>query len=368
MIKFPNYDESILSIASSVLKHFNVKDCLHSTLKEFDSLLDKNYENIIVMLFDGMGYYSIQNHLDENDFLKKHLVKPVSSVFPPTTVAATTTIESGYSPIEHSWLGWDLYFKEIDENVSVFTNTFQRNGEKAADYHIAGRYAPHDNIFNRIEKANKKVKAYYISAFSKHKINTLEDIGNTVIGLTGKKGRKYIYTYWAEPDHTMHIFGVNSRETKSEILKINNFVENLCSKLNDSLVVVTADHGLIDSKSVYLEDYPNLWNMLKRPPSIEPRALSLFVKDGLTEKFKAEFENTFKDKFILLTKQEVYDGHMFGYGKPHNKADDFIGDYIAAAVSDLTIFNYKEEQPFVGVHAGLDEKEMLVPFIAVKCI
>lgn len=41
MIKFPNYDESILSIASSVLKHFNVKDCLHSTLKEFDSLLDK---------------------------------------------------------------------------------------------------------------------------------------------------------------------------------------------------------------------------------------------------------------------------------------------------------------------------------------
>ena len=59
---------------------------------------------------------------------------------------------------------------------------------------------------------------------------------------------------------------------------------------------------------------------------------------------------------------------MFGYGKPHNKADDFIGDYIAAAVSDLTIFNYKEEQPFVGVHAGLDEKEMLVPFIAVECI
>lgn len=71
MIKFPNYDESILSIASSVLKHFNVKDCPHSTLKEFDELLDKNYENIIVMLFDGMGYYAIQNHLDENDFLKK---------------------------------------------------------------------------------------------------------------------------------------------------------------------------------------------------------------------------------------------------------------------------------------------------------
>lgn len=368
MIKFPNYDESILSIASSVLKHFDVKDCSHSTLKEFDELLDKNYENIIVMLFDGMGYYSIQNHLDENDFLKKHLVKPVSSVFPPTTVAATTTIESGYSPIEHSWLGWDLYFKEIGENVSVFRNTLQRNGEKAADYYVAGKFAPHDNIFNRIENANKKVKVYYVSPFSKYKIDTLDDVGDMVLKLAKKKGRKYIYTYWAEPDHTMHIYGVNSKEAKSEIFKINNFVENLCSKLNNSVVVVTADHGLIDSKSVYLENYPNLWNMLKIPPSIEPRALSLFVKDGMAEVFKTEFENTFKDKFILLTKQEIYDRHMFGYGKPHSKADDFIGDYIAAAVSDLTIFNYKEEQSFIGVHAGFDEKEMLVPFIAVECI
>lgn len=368
MIKFPNYDESILSIASSVLKHFNVKDCPHSTLKEFDELLDKNYENIIVMLFDGMGYYSIQNHLDENDFLKKHLVKSISSVFPPTTVCATTTIESGYAPIEHSWLGWDLYFKEIGENVSVFRNTLQRNGEKAADYYVAGKFAPHDNIFNRIENANKKVKVYYVSPFSKYKIDTLDDVGDMVLKLAKKKGRKYIYTYWAEPDHTMHIYGVNSKEAKSEIFKINNFVENLCSKLNNSVVVVTADHGLIDSKSVYLEYYPNLWNMLKIPPSIEPRALSLFVKDGMAEVFKTEFENTFKDKFILLTKQEIYDRHMFGYGKPHSKADDFIGDYIAVAVSDLTIFNYEEEKPFIGVHAGLDEREMLVPFIAAECI
>ena len=47
MIKYPNYDRSILSIASSVLNHFGVKDCQHKTLPEFDKLLEKNYKNII---------------------------------------------------------------------------------------------------------------------------------------------------------------------------------------------------------------------------------------------------------------------------------------------------------------------------------
>ena len=43
MITYPNYDRSILSIASSVLNHFGVKDCQHKTLPEFDEILSKGY-------------------------------------------------------------------------------------------------------------------------------------------------------------------------------------------------------------------------------------------------------------------------------------------------------------------------------------
>lgn len=134
MIKYPNYDRSILSIASSVLNHFGVKDCQHKTLPEFDKLLEKDYKNIIVILFDGLGTSTLNYHLTENDFLRKHYITDISSVFPSTTVAATTSILSGYSPLECGWLGWDLYFEEIGENVAVFKNTLQRNGEPAAKY------------------------------------------------------------------------------------------------------------------------------------------------------------------------------------------------------------------------------------------
>ncbi len=367
MIKYPNYDRSILSIASSVLNHFGVKDCQHKTLPEFDKLLEKDYKNIIVILFDGLGTSSLNYHLEENDFLRKHYVTDISSVFPSTTVAATTSILSGYSPLECGWLGWDLYFEEIGENVAVFKNTLQRNGEPAAKYNVAHKYIPYKNVMQRIEKVRGRKSAYCVAFFSKFRIRSVEDICKTIYKLSKKRKKKYIYAYWHQPDGAMHGHGVTSKEAHKEILHINSEVEKLCGKLKDSLIIITADHGLCDSVNLFLEDYPKLYDMLKIPPSIEPgRAMSLFIKDGLQEEFKNEFNRHFGDSFRLMTKVEVFSENILGYGKPHPRTHGFVGDFLAIATTEKTLFTAREEHEFVGVHAGLTEEEMTVPFIAIE--
>ena len=367
MIKYPNYDRSILSIASSVLNHFGVKDCQHKTLPEFEKLLEKDYKNIIVILFDGLGTSALNYHLKENDFLRKHYVTDISSVFPSTTVAATTSILSGYSPLECGWLGWDLYFEEIGENVAVFKNTLQRNGEPAAKYNVAHKYIPYKNIMQRIEKVRGRKSAYCVAFFSKYRVKSVEDICKIIYKLSKKRKKKYIYAYWNQPDHAMHGHGVTSEEAHKEILHINSEIEKLCGKLKDSLVIITADHGLCDSVNLFLEDYPELYDMLKIPPSIEPgRAMSLFVKDGLQKKFKNEFNRHFGDSFRLMTKEEVFSENILGYGKPHPRTHDFVGDFLAIATTEKTLFTAREEHEFVGVHAGLTEAEMTVPFIAIE--
>lgn len=366
MIQYPNYDRSILSIASSVLKHFNVKDCQHKTLAEFDALLSKDYKNIIVMLFDGMGVSALEEHLDESSFLRQHFVCSVSSVFPSTTVAATTAISSGYSPLESAWLGWDLYFDEIGENVAVFRNTLQKNREPAAKYNVAGRYIPVKNIFNRIEEVNGRNTAFCVSPFSKYHSKSIQDICKTVYRLSKKRKKKYIYTYWHQPDGVMHGHGVSSKEAHEQIILINNEVEKLCKKLKNSLVIITADHGQCDGVTEYLEDYPELSGMLKIPPSVEPRALSFFVKDGKQEVFSDEFNRLFGDSFRLMTKEEVFSENLLGFGIAHKKTTDFIGDFFAVATADKAIEIKREQHKFMGVHAGLTEKEMTVPFIAIE--
>ena len=367
MITYPNYDRSILSIASSVLNHFGVKDCQHKTLPEFDELLSKDYKNIIVMLFDGLGTSTLKYHLEGNDFLRKHHVTDISSVFPSTTVAATTSIMSGYSPAECGWLGWDLYFEEIGENVAVFRNTLQRNGEPAAKFNVAHKYIPVKSIMKRIEEVNGRRSAYCVSFFSKYRSKSVEDICKTVYKLSKKRKRKYIYAYWHQPDGAIHGHGVTSKEAHEQIQHINREVEKLCNKLENSLIIITADHGLCDSVNEYLEDYPTLFSMLKIPPSIEPsRALSLFVKDGMKDDFKNEFNKLFGDDFRLMTKEEVFAENILGFGKPHPRTYDFVGDYIAVATGNKSLFTEREEHEFIGVHAGLTEDEMAVPFIAIE--
>ena len=367
MITYPNYDRSILSIASSVLNHFGIKDCQHKTLPEFDELLSKDYKNIIVMLFDGLGTSTLKYHLEENDFLRKHHVTDISSVFPSTTVAATTSIMSGYSPAECGWLGWDLYFEEIGENVAVFRNTLQRNGEPAAKFNVAHKYIPVKSIMKRIEEFNGRRSAYCVSFFSKYRSKSVEDICKTVYKLSKKRKKKYIYAYWHQPDGAMHGHGVTSNEAHEQILHINREVEKLCGKIENSLIIITADHGLCDSVNEYLEDYPTLFSMLKIPPSIEPsRALSLFVKEGMQKEFETEFNKLFGNDFRLMTKEEVFAENLLGFGKPHPRTYDFVGDYLAVATGNKSLFTEREEHEFIGVHAGLTEDEMTVPFIAIE--
>ena len=52
-------------------------------------------------------------------------------------MAARTTIESGLTPIEHGWLGWDMYFKKFDNVITLTKNYVAATKEKITDYHIA---------------------------------------------------------------------------------------------------------------------------------------------------------------------------------------------------------------------------------------
>jgi Alkaline phosphatase len=82
MIKYPDYENSILSVTSSILKHYGAVP-KHSTLPLLDELLKTEPRNVILMLFDGMGTASIEEILPKDSFVRNHLVSSISSVFPP---------------------------------------------------------------------------------------------------------------------------------------------------------------------------------------------------------------------------------------------------------------------------------------------
>lgn len=361
-----NYDKSLVSLASSVLEHFSAKR-EHPTLNVFDKLLaKKRYKNVVVMLFDGMGTEILKKHAESAPFLLAHLRDTISSVFPPTTTAATTSIQSGLTPLEHGWLGWSVYFKELGRAVNLFPNTDFVTNEPIQEYNAGKTIIPYKSVEEKINEAGK-YKAYFISRHANIHIDTLDELVDKTIELCQKDEEKYIYTYWNQPDFDMHDLGTNHEKIARQIKLINDIVEGLCNTLEDTLLVVTADHGLKDINWVTLQDYPDILECLEHIPCIESRALTFFVKEGMQDIFVERFNLHFGNKYTLLSKDDVLSEGIFGSGTPHAKFDDFIGDYLAIATSDLAIEPRAfGEFVFNAMHAGYTDDEMNVPFIAVE--
>ena len=384
MIKYPDYDNCIAGIPNSVLRSMGL-ETRRRTLELLDRHLEgRCYENVVVILLDGMGKNIMDANLPKDGFFASHLVGTLSSTFPPTTVAATTSIQSGKEPCEHGWLGWDCYYPQIDKNVTVFLNKETGTDEQAESYNVAWRYCGYESTVDRLLKAG--VQAYNAMPFLEPFPDTFEKICDRIAGLCGKPGRKYIYSYWREPDHMMHEKGCFGRDAKELLGRLEAQVEELCERISESkaveneciknkpkegdgtLVIVTADHGHIDTKGVALIDYPKICECLSRLPSIEPRALNFFVKPGMEEQFVSEFNRSFSEKFRLFTKAEVLENKLFGRGTEHPAFRDMLGDYLAVATGDLCIYNTREEADFfIGAHAGLTAEEMTIPLILVEC-
>ena len=364
-IRYPDYEHCLVNLACSIARYFGVETGNVPTLGICDDLLENAYQNVVVFLLDGLGKGILEENLEPDGFFMRHLRGTYSSVFPPTTVAATTSICSGQYPAGHSWLGWDCYYPQLDKNVTVFRNTESGSDRPAADYPVAQTFCPYEAVTEIIQRAGKQ--AYTVSPFAEPYPQSLEAVCSLIETLCGQNGQKYIYAYWPEPDTTIHKTGCGSFDTKSVLKTLEAQVQSLCTELSDTLLIVTADHGLVDSYGAAITDYPQILECLVRMPSIEPRAVNFFIKEGMHAQFRQEFQKEFGEKFLLLTKEEVKTSHLFGPGPEHPNLDAMLGDYLAVAVSDLSLYSTAEERDrFVSVHAGLTEAEMRIPMIAIS--
>ena len=352
-------------------------------------MFTSGYKNVVVLLLDAMGISILEKHLSSDGFFRSHLAGSYSSVFPPTTVAATTSVTSGLFPCESAWLGWDEYFPQLGKNVTVYTNSEQiqeagspfalekdvrldENGcpdiepiRPIEGFHAGFKFTPYESIVTKMKNASSE--AFFSSPYVEPNPQDLDAILGRVTDLCREPGKKFIYAYWNEPDGTMHKTGTTSKETHEVITALEKRVEEFASTLSDTLLFITADHGHMDSKNLCILDYPEIMKCLVRMPSIEPRSLNLFIKDEYKEGFPVLFEKTFGDKFWLVPKEEVIEKQLFGRGNESPIFRDMLGDFLAIAISDTSLFNtHKEAALMPGGHAGLTKEELEIPLIAVE--
>lgn len=136
-------------------------------------------------------------------------------------------------------------------------------------------------------------------------------------------------------------------------------------------MIVSADHGHQNiSESIDILELEEIQDCLIIPPTLESRMVGFFVKDNRRKEFERTFNRLFKDNFILYSKEELFKSNLLGYGNKHKKLEDFVGDYVAIAVSDVRIKlgtylsrEMKHPDEKKSTHCGLTRNEMEVPLI-----
>lgn len=368
MIVKNNYNECLTNLACSIRKYFGL-EYKHNTLDYIDKILEANRpKNVVTILCDGMGSNILDRMLDKDAFLIKNRLNTITTVFPATTVAATTSLMTGLNPVETCMLGWDMYYKEIDKTITVFLNSEKGDSEykplqEAIDYN-------HKHMIRKsiMDEINEKgiYKGYTLFPFGENAYKDLDDMYKIIEDKCNEDGMKYIYAYDIDPDHTMHEIGCDKKEIKDIIKNINERIEALSKKLTDTIIFVVADHGHHNVQNLFIKDYPDIEDCLLRNTSLESRAVNFFIKPDKKEIFVKLFNKYFSNDFDLYSMEDVIDSKLFGDGKENPIFRDSLGDFLAIGKTNKTLL-YTGSEVLQSQHAGYTDDEIYVPLIVIDC-
>jgi len=362
---------SLVNLANSILVKYGVSP-FHETISEIDKVI-KNEKKIILCLFDGFGTNIRKLHLTEDSVLNKYFIHRINSTFPPTTAAATTAVLTGKFPIETGWLGWDLYFKEYDKNIILFTNGDYNSNDILQDRsqgQIAFQKFPYKTIMELIKEKNPNLSVFDIKRKpacidgpsslrqAKHKLNEVL-----------KNDECFAYFYWDEPDCTMHHNGIDCKRTHKAVMKVDRFIDKISRKHPDTLFLVIADHGHVNTEYLDFEDHQDFVDTLSRYSTLERRCPSFFVKKDKEKEFETLFNKYYGNEFELMTKKHAMDINLFGEGVHAKGIEDCLGDYIAITKGKYSLYSTKEMVDFAlypGHHAGGTKEEREIDVSAIK--
>ena len=362
----PNWEQSNLNISATLAEFLGAPNT-NKTLPILKDELAKGYKNVVFICFDGMGIHPINVNLKDDSILKRNIKQVLTSTFPSTTTNATTSLICNKKPLEHGWFGWSLHFDEIDRNVDIYLHADSQTKEKV-DY----EYPIFDNSNTYFDNANTDYEINPIlpvvvqtkNMDKKVVIQNEFELCNAIRNVCAKPGKQFVYSYYSEPDSTMHDFGVSSEEAKQKIESINNEIEKLYNDVEDTLIIITADHGQIDIDG-YVEFFKDkeMNEMLVCTPYLDGRTPAFIVKKGREQEFETLFEERYGEDFKLFKSQDLIDQGYFG---DVGKYGYLLGDYIAAGTfTHKQFISFENMNRFKGHHTSLTE-EMEVPLIILK--
>jgi predicted AlkP superfamily pyrophosphatase or phosphodiesterase len=337
----------------------------------------RSAKRIVCVLVDGLGVENVLQRSGHAPWLTAQLNTGATthSGFPSTTSANIASFATGLTPGEHGLIGHQVFDRYFDEKINLLTGWNERTdplvwqphptvSEQAFQLGITANVIGHEEYRHTGYTKATMRKAEYIVAES------MADRFDAASKVLNSAGESITYLYIPELDKYGHRNGWQSAGWANLLEELDGLLARFAAKLpKDCALVVTADHGMIDSlpeQRLVIDDQVEQGGLLEWFGG-DTRVAYLYLKDpGSAAILQSKLESQSALYQAVLT-QDAIAANWFG--PVGELAQQRLPEIMLLARSNFTLFHSvyskKRSIEMTAHHGGLSSNELRVPLIRV---
>lgn len=326
--------------------------------------------SICVVLIDGMGYRLISQTLGHTPCLRSHSNDMIEgrTIIPSTTAAAITSLTTGENPGRTRMVGWSV--KDGEQPIVLLS--FEGASIPPE------QWQPVPTLFERaVASADLQSAAVLSERFANSGLTRAALRGAHHVGAETwderidaalhqmRLGTPLVYLYWSDLDHTGHGKGWESSAWVEELERVDAGLSRLARECpRDSAVIVTADHGMVDttpSRRIDIADHPELREGLNLIAG-EGRAVHIHPESGRDDVLD-RWEDFLGDRATIVRDTDMIE--IVG-----GEGASLMGAGLAL-MRDNWVCVDSRTQPrgmvnLIGVHGSISVEEMAIPILRLR--
>ncbi len=396
----PAYDgRSLPNVVASVLRGLDVRPTggpaivppLAADLDPFDSRRPEG--PVLLFVVDGFGWFPFSAWCRRSRAPSASAwaagARPITTVYPTTTVSALTSLSSGTTPAQHGIVGPNLYLPRLDAVVDVLR--MARLGSPGREELVDAAWSPAD-VSGAPPLFGRGLRGTAISrhAFARTGFNrvlyegaefvgyaTASDLAHALVGVLGRGDPPpVVFAYWDELDTVQHLRGTDPGLHDLEVDRLAHLLGHVARALGPGRAraistIVTADHGfvpVVPELQIRLDRLPDVTAEMEGPLAGDRRSGFVRARPGRIDALEAALARRLPPGTRILRTDDVLAAGLFGPPPFHPELRARVGDLVILppVPSGLLSPSPRPESrspEFLGSHSGLDGAELLVPLL-----
>lgn len=364
--------------------------------------LAAEYDKVVLCLVDGFGWRFLQEFEGRYPFLDRMMtegyVTKLEAQFPSTTTAHVTTLHTNLPVADHGLYEWLFYDPTVDRVICALKYAYAGDDEEPGNLLAAGirpdAILPLGRHYTALAELGVTSRLFqsraftpspymYVAGENVEAIPTdgpAEGASRLAEAVLAERGRGFFFLYAGELDSAAHRHGPGSAQFAAAADLVMSTLEGLYAQLAGNaprtLLLVTADHGLVDSRIdrlVRLEQTaPEIGDWMRRSrdgtrlaQAGSGRDLFLHIEDSRLEQAMELLAGRLAGiAEVRATRDMIAEG--FFRGEPGPRLLSRVGNLaILPRRLDLVWWNEGGRFPKIpGHHGGLSADEMEIPLLA----